>query len=593
MPMSRINDIFRIVLISLFFVVYFLYFFLYNPFHIIYQEQIQLFRFDTGYFYEFLSRPGGISEYSGAFLTQFFIYPAAGAAIITLAGFAVFALTAYIFSKHRLNGVIWQFIPVLLIAALQSFHLYVVEYSIGLIVSLAYFAIYISVRNNKWRYLFLLSGWPLIYMFSGGYALLAIVLCFMHELFFIRNRPLLIILPLYPILALLVPYLAAQSIYYLKEGSEWTIFLPFFLGLPYKYILICLLIYFPLVLALLKVLFVYSGKDEILPGWELKNVIAGTIILAGLYFGVIKFGYDKKTEILLGIDHCVQQSDWDGVLKLSSSAPVTNLMIMYFTNLALYKSGRMADQMFAFPQSGTDGLWLDWSHDWLIAFFGGGIYYHLAYNSEAYRWAFEAMVARGPNPRSLKCLALTSLVNNDINLAEKYLKMLDQTLFYRKWARHYLLYADFPERIDEDKDISEKRRFLVHTDFISSDNFGVRLPYLLSDHPENRMAFEYLMAALLLDKNLGDFAANIYRIKELGYKSIPVHYEEALLAYMSYLKKDIVPEGYTISPATRNRLADYANTIYSFGDNTEKAARDMAAKFGNTYWYYLKFINNQ
>jgi hypothetical protein len=62
---------------------------------------------------------------------------------------------------------------------------------------------------------------------------------------------------------------------------------------------------------------------------------------------------------------------------------------------------------------------------------------------------------------------------------------------------------------------------------------------------------------------------------------------------MSYTKKNIVPEGYTISMATRNRLSEYANTIYSFGDNTNMAASSMYSKFGKTYWYYLKFINNQ
>jgi hypothetical protein len=466
-------------------------------------------------------------------------------------------------------------------------------HSIGLIITLGYFAVYISLINNRLKYAFLLVGWLLLYIVTGGYALLAILLCFVHDVVFKWNRSLLITLSLYPVVALLVPYLTSQSIFYMKGGSEWTILIPFFLGFPYNIFLILLLCYFPLILVVIRVLGVYSANINKTPGWGLKTFIPGVLFMACLILGLYKYSYDKKTEVLLGIDHCVQQSDWDGVLELSSAAPVTNRMIMNFTNLALFKSGHLADQMFNYPQAGSEGLWLDWSQDWIIAFFGGEIYYNLAYNSEAYRWAFETMVARGPNPRSLKRLALTSLVNNEISLAEKYLRMLEQTIFYRKWARHYLTYIDFPERLAEDKEISEKRQFEIHTDFISADNFGVRLPYLLREHSDNRMAFEYFMAALLLDKNLEDFTANIYRIKDFGYKYIPVHWEEALLAYMSYLKKDIVPEGYTISLATRKRLSDYANTIYSFGDNTDKAAREMAGKFGKTYWYYLKFINNQ
>ena len=156
------------------------------------------------------------------------------------------------------------------------------------------------------------------------------------------------------------------------------------------------------------------------------------------------------------------------------------------------------------------------------------------------------------------------------------------TLFYKKWARHYLSYLINPERLEEDKEISEKRHFEIHSDFINSDNVGVRLPQLLADHPDNRMAFEYYMASLLLEKNLGDFAENIYRLKDLGYKSIPVHYEEALLAYMSLAQKNIVPVGYTISQTTLKRLSDYTGTIYSIGSNAKITAREMYNKFGKT-----------
>jgi len=555
MLMPRTNTNFRWIITGAFFVIYFLYFIVFNRYHLIYLEQIQLFRFNGNYFSDFLLRPGGLSEFAGAFLTQFF--------------------------------------PVLLLAALHSYHLYTLAYTIGLIVTLGYFAVSISIENNKLRYFYIVTGFPLLYFVSGGFSLLGILLCYIHELFFRRNRSRFVTTSVFPLLALLVPYLAAHFIFYIREEMSWTYFLPLFFGSPFKYILILLLVYFPLVLTFVNGWLTYSKKDLPSPGWNWKTIITGTLVIGCLAGGITRYVYDRKTEILLGIDYYVQRSDWDNVLKLSSSTPVTNRMVMHFTNLALYKTGLMGDQLFHYPQTGSGGLWLDWGQDWVAAFFGGEIYYHLAYNSEAYRWAFEAMVAKGPNPRSLKQLVKTSLVDENIAVAEKYLKVLDQTLFYRIWAKHYLSFVNHPERLKEDKEISEKRYFEIHSDFINSDNFGVRLPQLLADHPDNRMVFEYFMASLLLDKNLGDFAANIYRLKELGYRSIPVHYEEALLAYMSLAKKNIVPEGYTIAPATRNRLSDYAGTIYSFGSNAKMAAREMYSKFGKTYWYYLEFINIQ
>jgi len=591
--MLRIKTRYQLAAGSAFFVVFFLYFIIFNRYHLIYQEQIQLFRFNKDYFTDFLSRPGGLSEYIGAFLTQFFLFPFAGALIITLSGCFLYWISGHIFRKHQFNGMLWAFIPVLILAALHSYHLYTMAYTVGLIISLIYFLVYLSIEDGKLRYIIVLIGWPLLYCIAGGYAILSALLCFIHELFFSRNRFRLIIALVFPALAFTIPYLASQFVFYIRNEMEWTYFLPLFIGAPYKHMLILSLIYYPLIIILARGWLAFSKGKGLVSGWNWKTILTGTLVIVSLSGLIYKYFYDRKTEVLLGIDHYVQHSDWEQALKLSASSPVKNRMIMHFTNLALYKTGRMGDYLFHFPQSGSAGLWLDWEQDWIIAFFGGEIYYQLAYNSEAYRWAFEAMEAKGPNPRSLKRLVLTSLVDDNTALAGKYLKVLERTLFYRNWAQSYLSYVNHPELMNKNKELSEKRHFRIHTDFINSDNFGVRLPQLLADHPDNRMVFEYFMASLLLDKNLEGFAANIYRVKELGYKILPVHYEEALIAYMSYTNKNIIPEGYTISQTTRNRLSDYAATIYNYGNNIDFAAREMYSKFGKTYWYYLKFINSQ
>ena len=593
MQMLLIKPRYRLVTVGAFFVAFFLYFVIFNRYHLIYQEEIQLFLFDKVYLRDILAKPGSLSEYIGAFLTQFFLFPFAGALIVTLSGFSLYWISGYIFRKNGFNGILWEMIPVLILACLHSYHIYSIAYTVGLIISLMYFAFCLSVENGKLRFIIVLIGWPILYCITGGYSLLSALLCFIHELFFRRTRSGLIIALLIPALALTVPYLATKILYYVKDGLAWTYFLPLFIGTPYKYILILCMIYYPLILIIAKGWHTFSKREVLVPLWNWKNIVTGLLVVVSLSGLIYKYFYDRKTEVLLAIDHYIQNSDWEQALKLSASSPERNRMIMHFTNLALYKTGRMGDELFHFPQSGSAGLWLDWEQDWIIAFFGGEIYYQLTYNSEAYRWAFEAMVAKGPNPRSLKRLVLTSLIDDNTALAGKYLKVLEKTLFYRTWAQPYLSYVNHPELMNENKEISEKRHFRIYTDFISSDNFGVRLPQLLADHPDNRMVFEYFMASLLLDKNLEGFATNIYRVKELGYKTLPIHYEEAIIAYMSYSGKNIIPEGYTISRATRNRLSEYAALIYNYVNNTDLAAREMYNKFGKTYWYYLKFNNSQ
>jgi hypothetical protein len=594
MEQSRFAIRFPWIITCLFFVLIFLYFISFNRYLIIYHEQIQLFRFDWNYFKEYLSDPGGLMRYAGAFLIQFYLFPPAGAAIITLAGLSIYFITRYIFRKHNLTGTLPALVPVLFLAALHSNYLYTLACTLGFVVALGYFAVYISISNKKLRYFLGYSGWPLLYFLTGGYALVTMILCFIHELLFNRNSYRFLFAPLFLLPALLVPYITSHYILYIKAEKAWTYFLPLFIEGPARYILISLLVYCPLVLVISKVFMTYSKRASITMPLNWKTTAAGTLVSSCLAGLLIYSVYDRKTEIWLGMDYCVQRSDWNRALKLSSAYPGTNRLVIYFTNLALYKTGCLGDRLFHYPQAGIGGLWLKWERNGISPFFGGEIYYQLAYTSEAYRWAFEAMVAKGPNPRCLKRLVVTSLVNGDITLARKYLMVLDQSLFYTSWAEHYLNYTDHPELIIQDKEIGEKIHFAINTDFMSSrDNSDIRLKQLLENHPDNRMAFEYNMAYMLLDKNLKGFAENIYRLKELGYKSIPVHFEEALLAYMSYTKENVVPEGYSISLTTQKLFNEYAKMFFSFNGNPEKSARALYSKFGSTYWYYLKFINNQ
>ena len=49
-----------------------------------FQEQYQLFLFDTDYFMEHLLYPGGMAAYAGEFLTQFYFSPLVGACFLGL-----------------------------------------------------------------------------------------------------------------------------------------------------------------------------------------------------------------------------------------------------------------------------------------------------------------------------------------------------------------------------------------------------------------------------------------------------------------------------------------------------------------------------
>jgi hypothetical protein len=319
------------------------------------------------------------------------------------------------------------------------------------------------------------------------------------------------------------------------------------------------------------------------------------IVIFTFLWGIKKYVYNPELRLFFEIDHYVQEANWNKVLKISSRSQEANRLILYYTNLALYKTGHFGDRLFYYNQIGVPGLWLDRAGDEISLFLGGEIYYHLGNINEAFRWAFDAMVASGQSsPRLLKQLVLTSLINGDLTVAEKYLNILDRSLFYRNWAKHYRNYLNDSNLLLKDPEIAGKRHLLINTDFVSGSNdSGIAFKQLLENHPDNKMAFEYYISSLLLDKNLSAFASNIDRIKDFGFKELPVHYEEALLIYMGYYKKNAIPQGYGIRKSTYQHFKDYAQAYSSRSGSPESAAKSFHKSYGNTYWFYLHFINNR
>jgi len=579
----------RWIFLCILFLAFFIYFYSLNKFHLFYLEQTQLFRFSCDYFKSFLEKPGEFNFYLGEFLSQFFVNAFIGAGIVTFLAGITFFLSHQILKKLRINGLIWNLIPVLLIAALQSDHQYKIGLTVGIILALSFAWFYLQLSNQLYRILFGIVGWLLLYLLSGGFALFAALLVIFFELLYFNSKGKWINILVLATVSIGFPFIAWKFFYLIVFRDAWFYPLPFW-GVSRMPLFAAFPAYFLVIIAGFCVYKKVRKIDVVVFPWNYKTILGGGIIVVIGCVLVPTKSYDRKTEILLGMDHYVQEENWKKVIELSKAYPGSNQLVLYYTNLALYKTGQMGDRMFDFHQSGIDGLRLEWKRNEVAPFFGGEVFYQLNYINEAYRWAFESMVAKGLNPRSLKRLVLTSLINRHYQIAAKYLGKLDQSVYYKEWADKYKTYVSDTTKINQDSDLSSRRRLLVKNDFISdATDYNLGLSKLLNEHPENRMAFEYQMAAFLLNKDIKNFAAKINRLKDLGYRQIPVNFEEALLFCMTYFKKDLVPEGFSIRPETIRRKNDYIDQLSRCGGDRDFAARQLYKQFGKTYWYYLHF----
>jgi hypothetical protein len=293
--------------------------------------------------------------------------------------------------------------------------------------------------------------------------------------------------------------------------------------------------------------------------------------------------------MLLGIDYNAQHQDWEKLLEISSGFPYPNRLVIYYTDLALSRTGHLLDHLFDYPQTGSEGLRLRFEHNANLLY-GGDVFYYLGYTSEADRWAFEAMVAMGMTPAVLKRLISTSIINGETEIALRYLGLLRQTLFYRSYADGLIAVLRNPGGTVADPDISRNRKLLPETDFVSNP-FDLNLIKLLQSHQDNKMAYEYLLASLLLDRNLDAFMKVFAGFGAYGYERIPANVEEALLLYSLHDNRNPLPPGYSISPETISRFREYSALYAASRDDRKKAASALRDDFGNTYWYYVQFLS--
>jgi hypothetical protein len=112
---------------------------------------------------------------------------------------------------------------------------------------------------------------------------------------------------------------------------------------------------------------------------------------------------------------------------------------------------------------------------------------------------------------------------------------------------------------------------------------------LLRDHPDNRMAFEYLTAYYLLRNMRAELAANLYRVRDLGYDHLPRHYAEALVVHTNQIRQPIDLQGWSIDPAMTDQLREITATWRSLAGNRQAAMAALAPRFGDTYTFYSIF----
>ena len=418
--------------------------------HLHYQEQYQLFLFDSTYVWEIVKQPGGVADLLGRFSTQFFLYAWVGALIIAVLLSLVQLLMLWLTNSLSNLATGWlyglSFVPSFLLwLFLLDEHALMGGLWAVLLTQLAF-----------WGYTLLPGGWT--------------------------RR--IVVLVTIPILYYMVGPAWNGSHYYRYPTvtpyllyAAWlsAIALPFLVRVFRKWI---------------------TASDRpimTLCSFALVAAVMGSVVWKNANF---------KAEKVMQYDFMASHQQWNRILQAVSAEKPNNQIGVTVQNLALAMHGMLADHLFDYNQNGLAGLLPDVKEDATSPMPTAEAFYQLGMIYVAQRTVFEAQEAILDFQKSGRCykrLAQTNLINGSYEVARKYLTALQKTLFYRDWADETMQLLGDEAAIARHPEYGRLRRFAYDGDYYFSDHVTPEMLETLFFHnTDNRLAFEYLKAYYML-----------------------------------------------------------------------------------------------
>jgi len=285
---------------------------------------------------------------------------------------------------------------------------------------------------------------------------------------------------------------------------------------------------------------------------------------------------------------------WAELLEYADRHPVVTLDPEGNHNIimALHHTGKLGEELFRYPQF-EDGMFLPSRGKDMRGYRRGISYIRfsllLGNINIAEKEAYELLENSGEYPDLFWNLAIINITKKQPKPARVFLEVLSRDLIHGKKAKNMLKrLAEDPE-LNDDKEIIRLRSVMRTEDTVEFQTVELFMLDFLEVNPHNRIAFEYLMIYYLLDRQVDKIAKNMYRFGDFGYEKVPRHFEEAILLHLGKTRERLNSHGWKIDPQTYRTGDQFMAALKSNPIGSPSSARNMAAGFGNTYFYYYMF----
>ena len=558
-----------------------------------FQEQYQMFLFDTNYFLERIVLPGGLADYISEFLVQFYYMPVLGGAIIALLLMgiqtAVWGLMKQYGARHDFPGYLLSFLPSIALWCAMGDQNVLLSFVVALFGALVIGWIHNRFHNRLVKVVFELVSTALVYWFLGPVVFLYAALMIGDTLKNAKQKGNVfsgigysaVILILTVAWILLTTQTLQYPLYRIFAGLNYYRYPGAISPLPF------VVMVWAVVIPFLGMIPCHRKSLQKLQQSKVVIVLSYVLVIVASWFG-IKASFDEMTYDLIDYDFLVRTEQWDKIIEKAEKKPATTPLSVSCVNLALSQKGMLADRLFEFYQNGGEGLFPTFTRDMISPVSTAEIFFRLGMVNDAERYMFEAQEAI-PNYR--KSARLTrriiecDIINGNYKVAAKLLRRLQKTLFYSNWANQTMALLGNEKAINRHPIYGKLRKYREKKqDFLFSDReMDQMLGLLFLNDNHNKMAYEYLMCYELLQRDMEKFMQYYPLGRFVGYDHIPRTFQEILIG--NWMKTHSDPRTIPYSVDAQN-VNNTLNFIQLYMQNPKDPQLGQQPYVSNA-WHYV------
>ena len=319
---------------------------------------------------------------------------------------------------------------------------------------------------------------------------------------------------------------------------------------------------------------------SLMKGWKLRAVILCCALLpTWLLSGTPQIRKIQKPDLILEKDFAIDCEYYFGnhnkVIQEVENATEWTDQMLFFYNLVQAQRGELPDHLMKFTPNILGTFYkIGPEPPMLIIRNMNELYWALGDMTFTERAAMMTNVFshNNRNVRMIRRLAECNYVSGDSLAAEKYLRILDKTLVYDKWAMNVRQHGKQLYR--------EKMQMVNHRDTITiTDNAHFLMMQLLDANPNNTVALDYILCSDLLLKDITNFKRDYDRYcLDTGRPRLKTLYQEALCIWLAGTK------------APQEQWQQYIRRDDVLRRFMEYNKQRGNPAFKGTYWYYFDKI---